>query len=90
MEGLEVTYLTSLQGFLDLMVARNDSRVNGFPEGEGDSSLLPRVVLASGYATLGRFGGVKFFFWKFFLAQVSESIGIISFIFMHPVKQISD
>jgi hypothetical protein len=35
MEGLEVSFLTSLESFLDLVVAGDDRRVDRFPEGEG-------------------------------------------------------
>ena len=36
------------------------------------------------------FGGVKFFVWKFFLAQVTEGIGVVGTVLMHPIKQVGD
>ena len=77
-EGLEVSFFTSLQGFLDLVVAGNDSRVDGFPEGEGGFQVFfPRRACQRFAARFGSFRWRKVLRRKFFLAQVTESIGVV-------------
>ena len=91
MERLDVTFFASLQGFLDLVVAGDDGWVDGAHEGEGRVQVLfflPETRLPTGMPGLEVFVTVKLFSRKFFLAQVTEGIGVVGRVLMHPVEQV--